>query len=88
MPPDDNASGVAIARAQAGAPPIQAAARAPGLTSINQSMLGSTGGDPFKGDINTFPRDLTMNNNWVEFVAKPTKGAAEDKHARRTIPAG
>lgn len=78
MPPDDNASGVAIARAQAGAPPIQAAARAPGLTSINQSMLGSTGGDPFKGDINTFPRDLTMNNNWVEFVAKPTKGAAED----------
>ena len=44
----------------------------------NPGLIGGTGSDPFRGDENSFPSDLTMNNNWIEFVAKPTKGVLED----------
>jgi len=43
----------------------------------NPGLIGGTGSDPFRGDENSFPSDLTMNNNWIEFVAKPTKGLLE-----------
>jgi hypothetical protein len=44
----------------------------------NPGLIGGTGGDPFKGEDHSFPSDLTMNNNWIEFVAKPTKGVLEN----------
>jgi hypothetical protein len=59
-------------RAQAGA--------AVGINTNNVSnpgLIGGTGADPFIGDEYSFPSDLTMNNNWIEFVAKPTKGLLE-----------
>ena len=60
---------LANARAQTGA--------VPGLTSINQSLVGGSGSDPFKGSSETFPSDLHVHGNWMEFKAMPTTGAAE-----------
>jgi hypothetical protein len=44
-----------------------------GLTSLT----GGTAGDPFKNGGVQFPNDLEMYNNWIEFAAVPTTGAAE-----------
>jgi hypothetical protein len=56
---------------------VQAGSVAPGLTSINQSLVGGSGSDPFKDATETFPGDLYVHGNWIEFKAMPTKGAAE-----------
>lgn len=65
----DPLAALANARVQAGA--------APGLTSINQSLVGGSGADPFKGSSETFPGDLHVHGNWIEFKAMPTTGQAE-----------
>jgi hypothetical protein len=60
---------LANARAQTGA--------VPGLTSINQTLVGGSGSDPFRSSSETFPGDLHVHGNWIEFKAMPTTGAAE-----------
>jgi hypothetical protein len=67
----DTARDLASARANAGVGPVNT------NNISNPSLIGGTGADPFRGDENSFPSDLTMNNNWVEFKAVPTKGRME-----------
>lgn len=56
---------------------VQAGSVTPGLTSINQSLIGGSGSDPFKNSSETFPGDLHVHGNWIEFKAMPTTGTAQ-----------
>ena len=73
MPPT-SARELASARASAGAAPGNINTN---NASVPPSLIGGNGQDPFRGDDNSFPSDLTMNNNWIEFKAMPTKGSLE-----------